>query len=102
MGQRNSDRQPAYDKNSDDGFVYSDFCMDCLVFLVKHFRFLEFAEKKDVPGIFWVSEATPIKARTAILMPVYNESPTGTFANLTAIAKDLENIGHEKILISLS
>ena len=72
------------------------FAWIALFFWSSIFGFWNLLRKKDVPGIFWVSEATPIKARTAILMPVYNESPTGTFANLTAIAKDLENIGHEK------
>lgn len=66
-----------------------------LFFWSSVFGFFELMKKSKVPGIKWVKETTPLVGRTAVLMPVYNESPTGTMANLLAMADDLAKTGAE-------
>ncbi len=65
------------------------FAWISLFFWSSVFGFWTLLRKKKVPGIRWVPDSVPLKGKTAVLMPVYNESPTGTFANLAAIANDL-------------
>lgn len=69
------------------------FAWIALFFWSSVFGFFELLAKRKVPGIVWVPESTPLKSRTAILMPVYNESPQSVFANLLAMANDLKKPG---------
>ncbi|MGP1395321.1 MAG: glucans biosynthesis glucosyltransferase MdoH [Inquilinaceae bacterium] len=47
------------------------------------------------PGLKWpdAGDDSPLKARTAILMPVYNEAPSRVYANLEAIYESLVDTG---------
>lgn len=69
------------------------FAWIALFFWSSLFGFFELLAKRKVPGIIWMKENTKLHTRTAVLMPVYNESPTGTFANIVAMAEDLEKTG---------
>lgn len=60
------------------------------------FGFFEIIRNRKVPGIKRVPYSTELTTRTALLMPVYNEDPTNTFANLLAMAEDLHKTGHGK------
>lgn len=64
-----------------------------LFFWSSLFGFFELLRGRKVPGIRWVSRNTPIKGRTALLMPVYNEKPQAVFANLAAMAEELAATG---------
>ena len=66
------------------------FAWIALFFWSSIFGFFELLRKCNVRGIHWVDENTKLSTRTAILMPVYNESPTNVFANLLAMAEDLK------------
>ena len=72
------------------------FAWIALFFWSSIFGFFELLRKRNVPGIHWVDENTKLSTRTAILMPVYNESPTNVFANLLAMAEDLKKTEQEK------
>ncbi|MFR1032359.1 MAG: glucans biosynthesis glucosyltransferase MdoH [Alphaproteobacteria bacterium] len=72
------------------------FAWIALFFWSSVFGFFELLAKRKVPGIVWVPESTPLKSRTAILMPVYNESPQSVFANLLAMANDLKKTGQAR------
>ena len=52
--------------------------------------------RRGVPGITWVPEDTKLSTRTAVLMPVYNECSRDVFANLLAMADDLDKTGQGK------
>ena len=71
------------------------FAWISLFFWSSIFGFIMLLQRKKVPGVKWLPENAKLSTRTAVLMPVYNESPTGTLANLCAIAKDLETTGQE-------
>ncbi len=75
------------------GLFILTFAWIALFFWSSIFGFFELLAKRKVPGIIWVPEDTHLTKRTAILMPVYNESPQSVFANLLAIAHDLKNTG---------
>ena len=75
------------------GLFILTFAWIALFFWSSIFGFFELLRKKKVPGIAWPEEKTPLSTRTAILMPVYNESPVSVFANLLAMARDLEKTG---------
>ena len=60
------------------------------------FGFFELLRKKNVPGIRRPTEVRPLTTRTAVLMPVYNESPVGVYANLLAMAQELSATGEGK------
>ena len=64
-----------------------------LFFWSSLFGFFELLRKAKVPGIRWVPSDTPLTARTAVLMPVYNEQPAGVMANLLSMAQDLSKTG---------
>ncbi len=64
-----------------------------LFFWSSLFGFFELLRGRKVPGIRWVSRNTPVKGRTALLMPVYNEKPQAVFANLAAMAEELAATG---------
>ena len=72
------------------------FAWIALFFWSSILGFFELWRKRNVPGIHWVDDDTKLSTRTAILMPVYNESPTNVFANLLAMAEDLKKTGQEK------
>ena len=72
------------------------FAWIALFFWSSIFGFFELLRKRNVPGIHWPDETTDLSTRTAILMPVYNESPVNVFANLLAMAQDLKKTGQEK------
>lgn len=72
------------------------FAWISLFFWSSLFGFWTLLRHKNVPGIVWPKAGASLKTKTAVLMPVYNESPQGTFANLIAIAHDLAKIKQEK------
>ena len=53
------------------------------------FGFFELLRHKHVPGIRWPDEHKKITSKTAVLVPVYNESPTSVYANILAMAESL-------------
>lgn len=75
------------------GLFILTFAWIALFFWSSVFGFLELWYNRKVPGIRWVPENTPLTTRTAVLMPVYNESPQGVFANLLAMAQELSETG---------
>lgn len=64
-----------------------------LFFFSSLFGFFELVRAKNVPGIIRPAIDTPLKSRTAVLMPVYNEDPEAVFAGLLAMARELEKTG---------
>lgn len=64
-----------------------------LYFWSSIFGFVEILKRKKMPGIKRVSSDKRLTSKTAILMPVYNESPENVYANLLAMARDLEKTG---------
>lgn len=72
------------------------FAWIALFFWSSIFGFIELLKKNKVPGVKWVPEDTRLSTRTALLMPVYNESSVDVFANLLAMAQDLQKTGQEK------
>lgn len=69
------------------------FAWIALFFWSSVFGFFELWRRRRVPGIEWPSENAPLTAKTAVLMPVYNESPVDVFANLSAMAESLHQTG---------
>lgn len=69
------------------------FAWIALFFWSSIFGFFELLAKRKVPGINWVPEDTPLTTKTAVLMPVYNESSVDVFANLSAMAESLHETG---------
>ncbi len=67
-----------------------------LFFWSSIFGFTELLRGRKIPGIIWPDPNRQPEARTAILMPVYNESPQSVFANLLAMAKSLEKTGQQR------
>lgn len=65
-----------------------------LFFFSSLFGFFELIRAKNVPGIVRPPLGMPLKSRTAVLMPVYNEDPESVYAGLLAMAKALEKTGH--------
>lgn len=57
------------------------FAWIALFFWSSVFGFIELLKGSKVPGIRWVPEETRLSSRVAVLMPVYNESSQGVFAN---------------------
>lgn len=72
------------------------FAWISLFFWSSVFGFVELLRHRKMPGIKRVPYETKLTTRTAILMPVYNEDPTSVFANLLAMARDLEKTGQEQ------
>ena len=77
------------------------FAWIALFFWSSVFGFFELWRRRKVPGIEWPSEDEPLTARTAVLMPVYNESPVDVFANLSAMAESLCQTGQGLSLIHI-
>ncbi len=69
------------------------FAWISLFFWSSVFGFIELLRRRKVPGIKWVSSQTALKHKIALLMPIYNENPESVFANLLAMAHDLEKTG---------
>ncbi|MFV0627428.1 MAG: glucans biosynthesis glucosyltransferase MdoH [Alphaproteobacteria bacterium] len=67
-----------------------------LFFWSSLFGFFELLRKDKQPDISWTSAKGELHTKTALLMPVYNESPQGVFANLLAMAEDLNKNGKTK------
>ncbi len=78
------------------GLFILTFAWIALFFWSSIFGFIELLRKRKVPGVVWVPEDTRLQTRTALLMPVYNESSTGVFANLLAMAEELQQTGQGK------
>ena len=57
-----------------------------LFFFSSLFGFFELIRARNVPGIVRPPLGTPLKSRTAVLMPVYNEDPESVYAGLLAMA----------------
>ena len=72
------------------------FAWIALFFWSSIFGFFELLFRRGVPGITWVLEDTKLSTRTAVLMPVYNECSRDVFANLLAMADDLDKTGQGK------
>lgn len=72
------------------------FAWIALFFWSSIFGFFELLKKKIVPGVQWVDPQTQLKTRTAVLMPIYNESPQNVCANLLAMAQDLQKTGQQE------
>lgn len=72
------------------------FAWIALFFWSSVFGFIELLKGSKVPGIRWVPEETRLSSKVAVLMPVYNESSQGVFANLLAMGNDLVKTGQGK------
>ncbi len=57
------------------------------------FGFWEIIRNRHMPAIKRVPKNTLLTTKTAVLMPVYNENPQAVYANLLAMARDLEKTG---------
>ena len=66
-----------------------------LYFWSSIFGFFELLRRKKMPGIKRAPAHKRLTTKTAILMPVYNENPLNVYANLLAMARDLEKTGQE-------
>lgn len=66
-----------------------------LYFFSSVFGFFELLRRRKMPGIKRAPAHKKLTTKTAILMPVYNENPLNVYANLLAMAKDLEKTGQE-------
>ena len=64
-----------------------------LFFWASIFGFFELLAGKNMPGIIWPEKKTPLKSKTAILMPIYNEECDTVYARLLAIAASLVKTG---------
>lgn len=75
------------------GLFILTFAWISLFFWSSLFGFFELLRRRKVPGIEWVPAHTPLTRRVALLMPVYNEAPGSVFANLLAMAHELDKTG---------
>lgn len=64
-----------------------------LFFWSSLFGFWDMLCKRPMPAIKRVAPDTRLTTKTAVLMPVYNENPQTVYANLLAMARDLEKTG---------
>ena len=65
------------------------FAWIALFFWSGIFGFFELLRRKHVPGIRWPDEHKKTTSKTAVLVPVYNESPASVYANILAMAESL-------------
>lgn len=65
------------------------FAWIALFFWSGIFGFFELLRHKHVPGIRWPDEHKKTTSKTAVLVPVYNESPASVYANILAMAESL-------------
>ncbi len=77
-------------------FFVLTFAWIALFFWSSIFGFVKLLRRRNVPGVHWPTAQHQLSSKTAILMPVYNESPSTVFANLLAMAESLKNTGQEK------
>jgi membrane glycosyltransferase len=72
-----------------------------LILFVANFSWIALAFTNAVAGLFWIVFLVPkapappaaLRERTAIVMPIYNESPARTFGALQAMFEDVESSG---------
>lgn len=72
------------------------FAWIALFFWSSIFGFIELFAGRKVPGIKWTDARTPLIGKTALLMPVYNESSVDVYANLLSMSESLKQTGFEK------
>jgi len=72
-----------------------------LVLFVANFSWIALAFTSGLLGFFWLLYKAPgppdmpvaLKARTAVVMPIYNEAPSRVFAAVQAMIEDVERTG---------
>ncbi len=72
-----------------------------LILFVANFSWIALAFTNAIAGLFWLLFLAPrtpappasLRERTAIVMPIYNESPARTFGALQAMFEDVEALG---------
>ena len=72
-----------------------------LVLFVANFSWIALAFTNAIAGLFWLVFLAPraparpeaLRERTAVVMPIYNESPARTFGALQAMLEDVEATG---------
>ena len=72
-----------------------------LVLFVANFSWIALAFTSGLLGFFWLLYKAPgppdmpvaLKARTAVVMPIYNEAPSRVFAAVQAMIEDVEHTG---------
>ncbi|MGP0060704.1 MAG: glucans biosynthesis glucosyltransferase MdoH [Beijerinckiaceae bacterium] len=82
------------------GVTFLKWALVCL--FVANFSWIALAFTSACVGFIWLLFARPkppkipslLKARTAIVMPIYNEAPARVFGTLQAIFEDVEATGH--------
>ncbi len=70
------------------------FAWISLFFWASLFGFVELWCGRRVPGIKWPEETDVLTGKTAVLMPVYNESSVNVYANLLAMGESLKATGY--------
>lgn len=80
-------------ENSDDFPVQPDLWLDCPVFLVQFVWLFELLRRKKPVGLKWAADDVALSGKTAVLMPIYNEEPVKVYANLLAMAQELDQTG---------
>ena len=78
------------------GLFVLTFGWIALFFWSSVFGFFKLLKRSKVPGVVWSAPERRLSTRTAVLMPVYNESPQSTAANLLAMADELAASGQGK------
>jgi membrane glycosyltransferase len=82
------------------GVTFLEWALLCL--FVGNFSWIALSFTSACVGFLWLFFAPPkapkfadaLKARTAIVMPIYNEAPARVFGSLQAIFEDVEATGH--------
>lgn len=80
-------------ESPDDLFIQPDFRLDRAVFLVQPVWFFELLRRKKPIGLKWAADDVSLSGKTAVLMPIYNEEPVKVYANLLAMAQELDQTG---------
>ena len=86
-----------------DSYFYTKFLMIFLFILTfgwialffwsSIFGFFELLRHKKPIGLKWANDAVVLSGKTALLMPIYNEDPVKVYANLLAMAQELDQTG---------
>lgn len=64
-----------------------------LFFWSSLFGFFELLRRKKPVGLKWAADDVALTGKTAVLMPIYNEEPVKVYANLLAMAQELDQTG---------
>ncbi len=64
-----------------------------LFFWSSLFGFFELLRRKKPIGLKWAADDVSLSGKTAVLMPIYNEEPVKVYANLLAMAQELDQTG---------